>query len=104
MKRAFEIMSTGRRFSAKEALEYGIVTEVVPEEKLKDRVMEVAKLYLNRPPLAIANLKKLLNATHSNKLEEHLAYELTLATMTTLTKEFVEGVSAMLEKREPRFI
>ncbi|MEM1578721.1 MAG: enoyl-CoA hydratase/isomerase family protein [Archaeoglobaceae archaeon] len=104
MKRAFEIMSTGRRFSAKEALEYGIVTEVVPEDKLEERVMEVAKLYLNRPLLAIANLKKLLNATHSNKLEEHLAYELTLATMTTLTKEFAEGVSAMLEKREPRFI
>ncbi len=103
MKRAFEIMSTGRRFSAREALEYGIVTEVVPDEKLESRVNEVAELYVNRPRLAIANLKKLLNATHSNRLEEHMGLELDLAMMTAMSKDFAEGVAAMLQKREPKF-
>lgn len=103
MKRAFELMSTGRRFSAREALDYGIVTEVVPDDKLEERVKEVVEIYLNRPRVAIANLKKLLNVTHSNKIDEHLAYELNLATMATLTRDFIEGVTAMLEKREAKF-
>jgi 2-(1,2-epoxy-1,2-dihydrophenyl)acetyl-CoA isomerase len=103
MKRAFELMSTGRRFSAKEALEYGIVTEVVEDEKLEERVEEVVEIYLKRPRMAIANLKKLLNVTHSNKLAEHLSYELTLAMLTTTTKDFLEGVTASFQKREPEF-
>ncbi len=103
IKRAFELMSTGRRFSAREALEYGLVTEVVPDEELEERVGEVVEIYLNRPRMAIANLKRLLNVTHSNKLDEHLAFELNLAMMTTTTEDFAEGVKAMLEKREPRF-
>lgn len=103
MKRAFELMSTGREFSAKEAMEYGIVTEVVEDERLEERVREVVELYLNRPKVAIANLKRLLNVTHSNKMDEHLAFELNLATMATFTKDFAEGVMAKLEKREAKF-
>ncbi|MBO8180001.1 MAG: enoyl-CoA hydratase/isomerase family protein [Archaeoglobus sp.] len=103
MKRAFELMSTGRRFSAREALQYGIVTEVVPDEKLRERVKEVVEIYLNRPREAIANLKRLLNITHSNKIDEQLALELNFVSMATLTKDFIEGVTAMLEKREARF-
>ena len=102
-KRAFELMSTGRRFSAEEALEYGFVTEVVDDEKLEERVEEVVQLYLNRPRMALANLKKLLNATHSNSLDEHLSYELNLAMLSTLSKDFVEGVKANLERRMPKF-
>ncbi|RLI77733.1 2-(1,2-epoxy-1,2-dihydrophenyl)acetyl-CoA isomerase [Archaeoglobales archaeon] len=102
-KRAFELMSTGRRFSAEEALEYGFVTEVVDDEMLEERVAEVINLYLNRPRTAIANLKKLLNASHSNSLDEHLSFELTLAMLSTLSKDFAEGVRAGLEKREPVF-
>ena len=54
-------MSTGRRFSAEEALNYGFVTEIVDDELLEERVEEVVKLYLNRPRTALSNLKKLLN-------------------------------------------
>jgi len=102
-KRAFELMSTGRRFSADEALEYGFVTEVVEDEVLGERVEEIVQLYLNRPRLALANLKKLLNASHSNALNEHLSFELSLAMLSSLSKDFVEGVRAGLERRQPRF-
>jgi 2-(1,2-epoxy-1,2-dihydrophenyl)acetyl-CoA isomerase len=102
-KRAFELMSTGRRFSAEEALNYGFVTEVVDDEMLEERVEEVVKLYLNRPRTALSNLKKLLNASHSNSLDEQLSFELCLAMLSTLSKDFVEGVKAGLEKRIPRF-
>ncbi len=102
-KRAFELMSTGRRFSAEEALEYGFVTEVVDDDVLEKRVAEVVDLYLNRPRIAIANLKRLLNASHSNRLDEHLSFELNLAMLTTLSKDFAEGVMAGIEKREPKF-
>jgi 2-(1,2-epoxy-1,2-dihydrophenyl)acetyl-CoA isomerase len=102
-KRAFELMASGRRFSAKEALEYGFVTEVVDDAMLERRVEEVIELLLNRPRTAIANLKKLLNVSHSNKLDEHLGFELSLALLSTLSTDFAEGVKAVLEKREPEF-
>jgi 2-(1,2-epoxy-1,2-dihydrophenyl)acetyl-CoA isomerase len=102
-KRAFELMSTGRRFSADEALEYGFVTEVVDDEKLQERVEEVIQLYLNRPRIALGNLKRLLNTTHSNSLDEHFSFELNLAMLSALSKDFVEGVRASIEKRKPDF-
>ena len=102
-KRAFELMSTGRRFSAEEALEYGFVTEVVDDERLEERVEEVVRLYLNRPRIALGNLKKLLNVTHSNSLDEHLSFELNLAMLSTLSKDFAEGVRAGLEGKAPKF-
>ena len=103
LKRAFELMATGRTFSAKEALEYGIVTEVVPENRLEERVREVVRILVSRPRVAIANLKKLLNSTHSNRIDEHLGLELNLAMISAMTRDFLEGVSAMLKKREPKF-
>ncbi len=103
IKRAFELMSSGRRFSAKEAFEYGLITEVVPDSELDRRVEEVVEMYLNRPRKALEYLKKLMNVTFSNTLEEHLSLEMNLAMISAMSKDFVEGVSAMLEKREPRF-
>ncbi len=103
MKRAFEIMATARTFSAKEALEYGLVTEIVPDDELESRVEGVVNTLLNRPRVAIAHLKKLLNVTYSNGLDEHLGYELTLAMKSAISEDFIEGVTAMLEKREPKF-
>jgi 2-(1,2-epoxy-1,2-dihydrophenyl)acetyl-CoA isomerase len=102
-KRAFELMSTGRTFSAEEALEYGFVTEVVDDEKLEERVEEVIQLYLRRPRIALGNLKELLNATHSNSLEEHFSLELNLAMLSALSKDFAEGVKAGIERRKPNF-
>ena len=103
LKRAFDLMVTARMFTAKEALEYGIVTEVVPDDMLEKRVQEVVKMFVERPRVAIANLKKLLNVTHKNSLDEHLGFELSLAMLSTLSNDFAEGVSAMLQKREPKF-
>jgi 2-(1,2-epoxy-1,2-dihydrophenyl)acetyl-CoA isomerase len=103
LKRAFELMATARMFTAKEALEYGLITEIVPDDMLEKRVQDVVNIFVRRPRVAIANLKKLLNATHKNSLDEHLGFELSLAMLSTLSKDFIEGVSAMLQKREPKF-
>jgi 2-(1,2-epoxy-1,2-dihydrophenyl)acetyl-CoA isomerase len=102
-KRAFELMSTGRRFTAKEALEYGFITEIVDGNILESRVNEVVNLYLNLPKFALANLKKLMNVSHSNKLDEHLSFELTLALLSTLSNDFLKGVRAAISGDKPEF-
>ncbi len=50
------------------ALDYDIITEVVLDDKLEDRVKEVIEIYLNRPRVAIANLKKLLTSHIQNRI------------------------------------
>jgi len=103
LKRAFELMSTGRIFSAKEALEYGVVTEVVSDSELEDRVKEVVEFYLNRPRTVIGYLKKLLDVTYSNTLDEHMGLEFSLALSSALSKDFIEGLTATVQKRQPKF-
>ncbi len=96
-------MSTGRIFSAKEALEYGVVTEVVSDSELEDRVKEVVEFYLNRPRTVIGYLKKLLDVTYSNTLDEHMGLEFSLALSSALSKDFIEGLTATVQKRQPKF-
>ena len=103
MKRAFELMSTARRFDAEEALRYGIVTEVVPSASLKERVDEVARTYLKMPGKVIASIKQLLNVSHSNTLEEQLRLEMEHVMESAKTEDFREGIRAFIEKREPKF-
>jgi len=103
MKRAFELMSTARRFDAGEAMKYGIVTEVVPSASLKARVDEVARMYLKMPRKVIASIKQLLNVSYSNSLDEHLRLEMEHVMTSARSKDFREGIRAFIEKREPEF-
>lgn len=70
---------------------------------LESRVNEVVNLYLNLPKFALANLKKLMNVSHSNKLDEHLSFELTLALLSTLSNDFSKGVRAAISGDKPEF-
>ncbi len=103
MKRAFELMSTARRFDAQEALRYGIVTEVAPPPSLEARVNEVAEMYLKMPGKVIESVKQLLNVSYSNNLDDHLKLEMEYVMKSATTEDFREGLKAFIEKREPKF-
>jgi 2-(1,2-epoxy-1,2-dihydrophenyl)acetyl-CoA isomerase len=101
--RAFEWMTSGRRLSAAEALEWGLVSEVVPDDRLADRAAERAAELAAMPTRGIALSKRLFDHAEEATLEEQLEREAQLQAVATQTDDFREGVAAFLEKREPRF-
>jgi 2-(1,2-epoxy-1,2-dihydrophenyl)acetyl-CoA isomerase len=101
--RAFEWMTSGRRLSAVEALEWGLVSEVVEDEKLAERAAERAAELAAMPTRGIGLTKRLFDRAENATLEEQLELEAQLQTAATKTADFREGVDAFLQRREPRF-
>jgi 2-(1,2-epoxy-1,2-dihydrophenyl)acetyl-CoA isomerase len=101
--RAFEWMTSGRRLSAVEGLEWGLVSEVVPDDRLTDRAAERAAELAAMPTRGIGLSKRLFDHAEHATLEQQLEREAQLQAAATQTADFREGVDAFLEKREPRF-
>jgi 2-(1,2-epoxy-1,2-dihydrophenyl)acetyl-CoA isomerase len=101
--RAFEWMTSGRRLKAPEALEWGLVSEVVPDDRLTARAAEWAAQLAAMPTRGIGMSKRLFDSADRATLEEQLEREAALQAAATQTDDFREGVDAFLQKREPRF-
>jgi len=101
--RAFEWMTSGRKLSAAEAHEWGLVSEVVESEGLAARAGEVAEQYASMPTRGVGMTKRLFSEAARNRLEQQLELEAELQTAATQTNDFREGVAAFLEKRKPEF-
>ena len=101
--RAFEWLTTGRRLGADEARDWGLVSEVVEDEELPERMHEVAALYAAMPTRAVWQTKRLLDDAESTTFAEQLELEATTQAEMTRTPDFGEGVSAFLGKREAVF-
>ncbi len=101
--RAFEWMTSGRRLGAAEALEWGLVSEVVEDDRLAERAAERAAELAALPTRGVALTKRLFDHAENATLEEQLELEAQLQAVATQTADFREGVDAFLEKREPRF-
>jgi 2-(1,2-epoxy-1,2-dihydrophenyl)acetyl-CoA isomerase len=101
--RAFEWMSTNRKLSAVDALDWGLVSEVVDPERLAERTAERAAELAALPTRGVAMTKRLFDHAETATLEEQLELEAQLQAAATRTADFHEGVAAFHEKREPRF-
>jgi 2-(1,2-epoxy-1,2-dihydrophenyl)acetyl-CoA isomerase len=101
--RAFEWLTTGRRLSADEARDWGLVSEVVADEELAERMHEVAALYAAMPTRAVWQTKRLLDAAETTSFADQLELEATTQAELTRTPDFREGVAAFLEKRDAAF-
>lgn len=101
-KKAREIWFLCRQYTAKEALEMGLVNKVVPLEKLEEEVVDWCKTMMERSPLALRMLKSCFNAELDGQIGiQELAGNATL--LYYLTDEAQEGKNAFLEKRKPDF-
>ena len=101
--RAFEWMTSGRRLSADEALEWGLVSEVARADDLPGRAAELAAQLAAMPTRGIGMTKRLFDRAAQSTLEEQLEWEAQLQSAATKTEDFREGVAAFLEKRDPDF-
>jgi 2-(1,2-epoxy-1,2-dihydrophenyl)acetyl-CoA isomerase len=101
--RAFEWLTTGRRLGADEAREWGLVSEVVDDEELPERMHEVAALFAAMPTRAVWQTKRLLDEAETSTFAEQLELEASTQAELTRTPDFAEGVQAFLDKREAAF-
>jgi 2-(1,2-epoxy-1,2-dihydrophenyl)acetyl-CoA isomerase len=101
--RAFEWMTSGRKLTAAEALEWGVVSEVVAGDGLAARAGEIAAQYASMPTRGVGMTKRLFSEAARNRLEQQLELEAEHQTAATQTNDFREGVAAFLEKRKPEF-
>jgi 2-(1,2-epoxy-1,2-dihydrophenyl)acetyl-CoA isomerase len=101
--RAFEWLTSGRKLTATEAHGWGLVSEVVEDDRLHARAGEMATELAAMPTRGVGMTKRLLDRAGSLRLEEQLELEAQLQAAATQSEDFAEGVAAFLEKREPRF-
>ena len=103
-KRAAELMFTGDLISAQAAAEMGMINSVSPDDELMNKVMGMAERLAQAPTAAIARTKMMLEASAVNDYGSQLDLERETQIESGKTKDFIEGVSAFLEKRSPRFV
>jgi len=98
---AREIMFSGRRYSAQEALAMGLVNRVLPAAELDDYVRRLALELAANAPLSIAASKHIINAVIEAQGDFTQDDELTARCMES--EDYKEGRRAFMEKRPPRF-
>jgi 2-(1,2-epoxy-1,2-dihydrophenyl)acetyl-CoA isomerase len=101
--KAFELFSTGKSVSAQEAVQWGLFNEIVATDNLMERAMQLANMYNNMPTKTIGLIKNLLNQSASSSFEQILDLEAGYQDIAIATHDASEGISAFLEKREPKF-
>ena len=91
-------------WSAEQALEKGALDEVIDGEELVKRAVEVAREWGHWSANSRRGTKQLLDASTSTFFETQLQFEQALMIASSQTSDFVEGVRAFKEKREPSFV
>jgi methylglutaconyl-CoA hydratase len=102
-KQARDLLLTGRIIGADEAFRLGLVTEVVAADKLMDRVHELADMLLKNCPTSLHATKRLLRTFAGEELDRELVAAVEENVRIRTTKDFHEGVTSFLEKRDPKW-
>jgi len=103
LRRSAELMLTNRRLSSAEALDWGLVTEVVPDEELEQRAVELARRLAQGPTRAYGTVKQLLASSLDQGLETQMALEARGITELAASPDGREGIEAFLARRRPEF-
>ncbi|KRP93406.1 carnitinyl-CoA dehydratase [Bradyrhizobium pachyrhizi] len=102
---AMDLLLTGRWMDVAEAHRWGLVNEVLPKEKLEDRVWEVARLLASGPPLVFAAIKETARVAEALTFQDAMnrVRRRQLSTVDTLatSEDQLEGFRAFAEKRDP---
>lgn len=101
--RAMKLILTGEPVAAPEALQMGLVSEVVPDGGALERALALAQTILSMPPLAVRAVKEMVKAGQNLPLDGALALERKAFQLLFDTEDQKEGMRAFLEKRKPAY-
>ena len=103
LQRATALTMLGDKITAQQAVEYGLIYKVFPDEGLVSESEKIATQLAAMPTKGLGYTKRLLNASLNNNLQEQLNQEEAIQDMAAKTYDYNEGVKAFLEKRKPIF-
>src|SRR3990172_6162958 len=101
--RAMKMLLTGEMVDARQALEMGLVSEVVPDADVLDRALALARRIAERPPMAVMLCKEVVLTGQDCPLEAALSLERKAFELLFATEDQKEGMRAFAEKRKPDF-
>jgi enoyl-CoA hydratase/carnithine racemase len=103
LARAKELIFTGRRLGAEEAVEIGLASRAVRRDALDTEVIEVARVICSSSPVAVREAKRSLDSAMGTSLDEGMEIENSSWERVIVTEDRREGIAAFNEKRDPRW-
>lgn len=101
--RAYQLAVEAEKIDAQRCLDWGLVNRVVKTEDVVKEALDWAQSLTERAPIALALTKRVFRAAAHDGLRNAMAYEAMMQRSAMRTEDFVEGVSALMEKRKPKF-
>ncbi len=101
--RAMEMLLTGNRITAQEALQYGLINKVVTKEELMSSAMTLAERLCENGPLALKMSKEVAQKSRGMPREMGYLMEMEIGGKCFTTEDAKEGPMAFFEKRKPVF-
>jgi enoyl-CoA hydratase/carnithine racemase len=101
--KALEMMFTGDLVNADEALRLGLVNRIIPSAEAEQQAWEFAKRLAAGPPLVHSWIKRAVYAAQATDLDAALENEVRGQMQLLRSKDFMEGIAAFFQKRDPKF-
>jgi enoyl-CoA hydratase/carnithine racemase len=100
-KHAFDMLVTGRFISAAEALSYGLINRVAPDNELDNAVASLTDEICAKSPVAVRTGKAMFERQRSMGLDEAYAYAGKIMACNMMAEDAAEGIDAFIAKRKP---
>ncbi|MGB2302857.1 MAG: enoyl-CoA hydratase/isomerase family protein [Candidatus Puniceispirillaceae bacterium] len=103
IRRYYEMVLTNRTLSAEEACDWGLVSEVVDDDQLLSRAMELAQSIADGPQSSYRRIKSLVMSSFDSDLPTQLDKEANFLSDCADSDDGIEGIKAFLSKKPPKF-
>lgn len=104
LARAKEIVLLGKRYRAEEALEIGLIHQVVSEVELANTVTKLAERFTRLPPRTVGLTKGIIDHSLNQDLNESQEEEVTALISLLDSPDLVEAINSYIEKRSPHYV
>ena len=101
--RALELILGGNTIDAQQALDLGLLSQLVPESELLDKAMAMARAMASKAPISLRYVKEAVNKGMDLTLDQGIRLEADLYFLIHTTEDRTEGIRAFQQKRKPEF-